>query len=221
MASIRNKTISELSQWAADPDKMALFEAVALLCQRTAFVKKWLDLPDHDDVIRMQIQAVCKKHGVDCKMSRGNGYDGLHSREVTSHQRYIFSFLLSTLLSTSHGGIAQTEDGLDSDNLLKRMVYSFRRYLSVAGVSPQESEVSFEMFAVLYVAYTMGQVDLLGCNNCGSSYVNLRVSSNQCPVCTTHRLAQVPGKAFPSHTVVPGERHAAGYPDHKQIPQSA
>lgn len=215
MASARNKTIAELSQWAADPEKMALFEALALLCQRTAFVKKWLALSDNDDVIRMQIQAVCKKHGVECKIPRGNGFDGVHLRSVTTHQRYIFSFLLNTLLATSHGGMSSTKEGLGTENLLKRMIYSFRRYLSVVRVSAQDSEVSFEMFAVLYMAYTMGQVDLAGCKNCGSNYVNLRVSSVQCPVCVIHKYALVPAKSTQQHMVAGSKRPVAGYAAHK------
>lgn len=210
MPNVRNKTIAELSQWAADPEKMALFEALALLCQRTAFVKKWLALSDHDDVIRMQIQAVCRKHGVECKIPRGNGFDGVHLRAVTTHQRYIFSFLLNTLLATSHGGISYSDEGLDTENLLKRMIYSFRRYLSIVRISAQDSEVSFEMFSVLYTAYIAGQVDLVGCKNCGSHYVNLRVSSVQCPTCAVHKYAQVPTKTIQSQPVVSARRLGSG-----------
>ena len=205
--STRNKTIAELSQWAADPEKMARFEALSLLTQRTSFVKNLLRLRDHDDVIRMQIQAVCAKHGVECKMPRGNGFDGVHLKSVTSHQRYIVSFLLSTLLATSCGGIDQSEDGLESEGLVDRMIYTYRRWMSLAVTTPSKADVSFEMFCVMYRSYALGQVDLIGCNNCGANFVNLRVSSSiQCPLCLTHRHAVVSGKSQAAHTVIAGKR---------------
>ncbi len=205
----RNKTIVELSQWAADPVRMARFEELVLLSQRTAFIKTMLGLRDNDDVIRMQVQAVCAKHGVECKMPRGNGIDGVHLKSVTSHQRYIISFLMNTMLVTTCGGIAQSDEGLDSENLIDRLIYSYRRYLSLAVLMPSQAEVSFEMFYVLYKAYNMGQVDLSPCNNCGANFVNLRVShSIQCPLCVTHKHAVVPGKIQAAHSVAAGKQRS-------------
>lgn len=203
----RNKTIVELSQWAADPEKMARFEALALLSQRTSFVKNLLCLSDNDDVIRMQIQVVCRKHNVACKVPRGSGFDGVHLKSVTIHQRYIVSFLMNILLATTHGGIGVSDDGLDTENLLDRMIYSYRRYLSLAVMTPAEADVSFEMFYLLWKAYTLGQIDLHGCSNCGSSFINLRVSQSiQCPLCVTHKHAEVPGKVSVPHVVPTGKR---------------
>jgi hypothetical protein len=200
--TVKNKTIAELSQWAADPAKMARFEALALLSQRTLFLKNMLGLRDNDDVIRMQVQAVCAKHGVECKMPRGNGIDGEHLKSITSHQRYIISFLLNTVLATTCGGIAQSDEGLDTENLIDRLVYAYRRYLALAVLTPAQAEVSFEMFYVQYKAYNLGQVDLTPCNNCGANFVNLRVSQSiQCPLCITHRHAVVPGKSQAAHSV--------------------
>jgi hypothetical protein len=95
MASWKNKTIAELSQWAADPQKVARFEAVALLSQRTAFVKNLLGLNEQDILVCKQIQAVCARHGVPCNMARGNGFDGVRRKSLYVNERYVASFLMS------------------------------------------------------------------------------------------------------------------------------
>lgn len=208
--TIRNRTVAQLSQWAADPQKMARFEAVALLCQRTSFVKQLLGLlNDNDDVIRLQIQAVCARNGIETSFPRGNPMDGFHFDYFTSQQRYGLSFLLNTLMATNCGGIEPSEDGLDSENLVDRLIYSYRRYLLLAGVAASKADVSLEMFYMVYRAYVMGQIDLTGCNNCGSAFVNLRVSQSvQCPLCVAHNHAQIPGKSQPAHSVANTKRRS-------------
>jgi hypothetical protein len=195
----KNKSIVELRQWAADPVRVQRFEALALLCQRTTFVKTLLGLTDRDAAVRRQLQTVCARHGVECTLARGPGYDGLHLRWASMLQRYSCSFLLGSLLAGSDGGIEENEDGLDPDNLVDRMIYSYRRYLDVRKTSVANADVSFEMFHALYRAYSLGDIDLLTCENCGSAYVQLRTAHvSQCPLCGVHHHAVIPANYRPA-----------------------
>jgi hypothetical protein len=195
MASWKNKTIAELSQWAADPQKVARFEAVALLSQRTAFVKNLLGLNEQDILVCKQIQAVCARHGVPCNMARGNGFDGVRRKSLYVNERYVASFLMSTLLATSHGGIEDSESGLASDNLVDRLIYTYRRYLAQTYTQAGQVSLNFENFCTVYEGYTLGEVNLTECQNCGASYIHRRQVPSQCPLCVVHKHAGIPGRA--------------------------
>lgn len=181
-----NKTIQQLSRWASDPKMVARFEAIALICHRTSFIKSILGLEESEVLIRQQIHAVCQRHGIRCVLARGITFTGIHGKSMTPSQRYFGSFLINTLLSTACGGI-ELDGNTVSESLLDRLIYSYRRYLSVFRLTAADAEVSFEMFYFVYRSYMLGEVDLLVCDNCGSSFINLKVyQSVQCPMCTTH-----------------------------------
>jgi hypothetical protein len=189
----KNRSIAELERWTADPAGLARLEALVLVCQRAPFVKSVLGLTDSTERIRRHIRIVCDRHGIECRVGHGPGYDGFHLREANIHKRYACSLLLGWLLASSHGGIRQTEDGLAPDNLLDRMLYCYRRYLDLFMVPAARADVSFEMFYTLYQAYTVEDVSLLGCENCGSRFVMLRTAHLPiCPICAVHHHAQMP-----------------------------
>jgi hypothetical protein len=117
------------------------------------------------------------------------------TERIRRQKRYACSLLLGWLQASSHGGIRQTEDGLDPDNLLDRMLYCYRRYLALFMVPAARADVSFEMFYTLYQAYTVDDVSLLGCENCGSRFVMLRTAHLPiCPICAVHHHAQMPAQ---------------------------
>lgn len=187
-----NKTIADLSAWAADHEKMHRFEAVSLLSQRTSFVKALLCLSDNDDLIRSQIQRICKKNEVACKIPRGNGFEGLYLKSLGPDVRYAASILLSTLLASGDGGLATTAAGINHENLIDRMLYSYHRYLRLFLLPAGEAVVSFEMFFHLYKAYESGDIEISMCGNCDSTFTNFRVAQSiKCPVCQTHHHADI------------------------------
>lgn len=195
----QNKTIAELSAWAADPEKMHRFEAVALLCQRTSFVKTLLCLSDNDDLIRAHIQRICEKNGVVRKIPRGNGFDVVYLKSQGPDVRYVASFLLNTLLSSGDGGLTSTRDGINHVNLVDRLIYSYRRYLTIFMVSIEEAKVSFELFYHLYKCYESGEIEMTLCGNCDSIFTNFRVAQAvRCPICQTQRLAELPRTVLPA-----------------------
>lgn len=210
MASTRNRTIADLSQWAADPQKMARFEAVALLSQRTAFVKGLLGLREPNALVRMQIQAVRARHGLECNMARGNGFEGVRRKSLYVNERYVASFLMHTLLKTSDGGIEESESGLASDNLVDRLIYTYRRYLVLTRTGAAKAGLSFENFCTVYEGYTLGSVDLTECQNCGASYVHRREVPSQCPLCVVHKHAGMPGRAQVDLHVASENNRSAG-----------
>ncbi len=212
MALWKNRTIAELSQWAADPQKMARFEAVALLSQRTAFVKKLLGLNEPDMLVCKQIQAVCARHGVRCNMARGNGFDGVRRKSLYVNERYVASFLMNTLLATSDGGIEDSESGLASDSLVDRLIYTYRRYLAQTYTQAGNTALNFENFCTVYQGYTLGEVDLTRCQNCGASYIHRRQVPSQCPVCVVHKHAGLPGRALVERHAEDEERRSCREP---------
>lgn len=186
----RNSTIKSLTDWASDPIKLARFEEVALLTRRTAFIKLLLGLEDSDDFIRSQIARVCERHGVECVFPRGNSQTGVNLRNLNPEQRYMVSVLLKALLATQESGLSSTNEGLVNINLLDRMICVYRRYLSMSRIPVIRAAASFEMFYVVYKAWVMGDVDFVDCENCGSEFVNARITNSlRCPVCQAHRLA--------------------------------
>ena len=198
----QNKTIAELSVWAADPEKMYRFEAVALLSQRTSFVKSLLCLTDNDDLIRTQIQRICKKNEVPCKIPRGTGFDALYLKSLGPEIRYAASILLNTLLASDDGGLATTViGGINHQSLVDRMIYSYRRYLRLFLLPVVDAPVSFELFFNLYKAYESGNIEISMCSNCESTFTNFRVAQSiKCPVCQTHRHAEMPRTHLPSYS---------------------
>ncbi len=204
-----DQRIAHLSRWASDPQLMARFEAVVLLCQRTTFVKAILCLEESETLIKQQIHAVCNRHGVKCVLARGITYTGIHGKSMTPVQRYAGSFLINTLLSTASGGI-ELNGSIVTEALLDRLIYSYRRYLSVFRLTASEADVSFEMFYFIYRSYALGEVDLLVCDNCGSSFVNLKVyQSIQCPMCIRHGHALLPGRGHGFSALIAEDRVAA------------
>lgn len=188
----QKKKIAELSEWAADPEKMARFEQVALLSQRTGFIKTILCLPDQDDLILQQIQVICRKHEVPCKIPRGSGFDQVYLKALGPEDRYAISILLSTLLQCGDAGLTSTTEGMSNTNLVDRMIFSYRKYLKLFLLPVADAPVSFEMFYHLYKLYQSGDIDVSACLNCDSSFVNLRVTQSiKCPLCQTHRHAEL------------------------------
>lgn len=190
--SSSNRTIAELAAWAANPVQMARFEAVALLTQRTSFVQSLLGLADHPDLIRAQIQRICDKQGVQCKVPRGATPERLTHRTLGPEVRYHASFLLCTLLATRDPALGGLEDqGIIHDGLVDRLVYAYRRYLSTFLLQPDSATVGFELFYQVYKAYCQGEVTLRLCDNCGAGHISLRsVAGARCPLCHVQRLAQ-------------------------------
>jgi hypothetical protein len=176
---------------------MARFEAVALLCPRTSFIKAILCLEESEAFIRQQIHAVWDRHGTKLVLARGSTLHAIHGKSMSPVQRYAGSFLINTLLSTDCGGI-DLDGGIVSESLLDRLVYSYRRHLSVFRLTASDADVSFELFYVLYRSYTLGEVDLIVCANCGSSFVNLKVYSVQCPLCARHGHATIRSRSSSS-----------------------
>lgn len=186
-----NRTIVELAAWAANPQQMARFEAVALLTQRTAFVQSLLALADHPDLVRSHIHRICDKHGIQCKVPRGAPPKRLTHRTLGPEARYHASFLLCTLLSTCDGQPAVDEDtGAAHDDLIDRLVYAYRRYLSTFRLQESDAVVGFELFYQVYVAYGAGELALKQCDNCGADYLSLpSLVGAQCPLCQVQQLA--------------------------------
>jgi hypothetical protein len=193
----KNRSIAELERWTTDPVRLARLETLVLVCQRAPFIKSLLGLTDSTDRIRRHIRLVCEFHDAECRVGRGPGYDGLHLREANVQQRYACSLLLGWLLRNDEGGIAQTEDGLDSE-LLDRMLCTYRKYLALFVTTAARAPVSFEMFYTLYQAHAIGDVQMRDCDNCGSQYVMLRAAHLPiCPVCAVHHHAQIPASYRP------------------------
>lgn len=180
--------VSQLSRWAADPARMARFVAVAVLCQRTSFVKSILCLDDPESLIRSQVKAVCQLNGVKCVLQRGNSFSWIHGKSLTSIQRYHASFLVNTFNATNSGGLVLS-DGIRSDDVLEKLLFSYHRYLTTFQRTAAEAEVSFEKFVFVRESCLIGEVDMMLCDNCESEYVNLRVYSYQCPFCVMHNHA--------------------------------
>jgi hypothetical protein len=195
MACTKNRTISELSQWAADPQKATRFEAIALLSQRTAFVKELLGLREADVLVRKQIQAVCARHGIECRLRHGKGFNRIRAGSLYADKRYAASFLIHSLLGTSNGGTGEKGAGIASDNLVDRMIYSYRRLLALSLNPHAQAALSFENFYALYQSYLLGEVDLRDCHNCGASYISVRYVAPLCPLCVVHGHAKLDGRA--------------------------
>lgn len=190
---VPNQTIIELIDWATNPDKMYRFEAVALLSQRTSFVKSLLGLTANNDLIRAQIQRVCKKNGVAFKRPRGKGFDTLCLKSFGPDVRYAASILLSMLFASGDGGLATTATGINHENLVDRMIYIYRRYMQIFGLTVADAPVSFELFFHLYRAYESGDIEMSMCGNCDSTFINFHVAQSiKCPVCQIHRHAEMP-----------------------------
>lgn len=190
---VPNQTIVELSEWATNLKQMNRFEAVALLSQRTSFVKSLLCLTGNDDLIRAHIQRICKKHGVAFKIPRGKGFDTLYLKSLGPEVRYAASILLNTLLASDDGGLAKTAIGINHENLVDRMIYSYRRYMRMFLLPGADAPVSFELFFNLYKALESGNIEIAMCANCDSTFTSFRVAQSiKCPVCQTHRHAEMP-----------------------------
>jgi hypothetical protein len=186
-----NKTIGQLSRWAIDPDRMARFTQVALLCQRTKFVKKVMCMDDHEDsVVRLQVKAVCDAHAIACVVPRGVPYCEIHCKSLTPLQRLHVTYLLNLLLGTDSSGLS-LKDGIVADQMLDRMIVTYRKYLALFLLEPSTADVPFELFYFIYERYTRGELDMVMCDNCGSAFVNLRFhQSLQCPICNRFKLAK-------------------------------
>jgi hypothetical protein len=195
MACTKNRTICELSQWAADPQKAARFEAIALLSQRTAFVKELLGLTEPDVLVRAQIQAVCARHGLECRLRHGNGFNRIRAGSLYADKRYAASFLIHSLLGSGDGGTGEKGAGIDSGNLVDRMIYSYRRLLALSLTPHGQAALSFENYYALYQSYLVGEVNLRDCHNCGASYVSVRYAAPLCPLCVVHGHARLDGRA--------------------------
>lgn len=195
----KNKTIQTLSAWASDPEMLSRFEAVALLCQRTSFVKSLLGLTESDEFVRNAIQRACRRHEVPCNFGRGRGLiTFFNPRDLSADARYMASVLLKSLLASDDSGMEASAEGLLNLDLVDRMIYAYRRYLAVTRLTAERAPLSFEAFVLVYRSYSLAEIELIGCDNCGSEYLSTRRNHGyQCAVCLAHnhaaRLKKVPG----------------------------
>ncbi len=193
MSGVRQK-IEDLSRWAADPEKMARFEQVALFSQRTSFVKAILCLSDRDDLILYQIQTVCKKHEVPCKIPRGAGFDKNVGKTLGPDERYAVTVLMGGLMQCRDSGLTSVfaSNEVSNGNLVDRLIFAYKRYLRIFKIPAFEAPVSFELFYHLYRAYEEGDIDAVSCPNCDAFYLNLKISQSiRCPLCQSHGHALV------------------------------
>jgi hypothetical protein len=190
--TIHNRKLNELSALAADPEKMYRFEKVALLTRRTSLIKTLLGLTENDELIRAQIKRVCERHGVEPKVPRGTGHEDVHLKSLGPEKRYALSFLMGTLLGCGDGGWANNNAKLTNNNLVDRMVYSYRRYLQVFLLPIDQAPVNFEKFYYIYKKYEQNEIDMTKCQNCDSTFIDMRVMQDvKCPLCQTHHHAEV------------------------------
>ena len=187
----KNKTIQTLAEWASDHEKLRRFESVALLCQRTSFVKSLLGLAESDEFVRNAIQRICQRHEVPCNFGRGRGLvDFFDARDLNADGRYMATVLLKMLLASDDSGMESSVDGLISSDLVDRMVYVYRRYLNITRLEVERAPLSFEAFVLVYRAYSVAEIDLMGCENCGAEYLSTRRAHGyQCAICLTHNHA--------------------------------
>lgn len=209
MVRPKNRRLSDLSAWAADPVKMQRFEAVALLCQRTGFVKSFLCLTDSDSLIRDQIQRVCERHEFSYKVPRGTGFEVFHRKSMGPDVRYASTVLLNIFLNTDDGGLTFADLCISNDALVDRLVYTYRRYLRIFLIPVGESPVSFDLFVRIYKAYLSGEIEMAFCGNCDSRFTNFMASQSiKCAVCQTHHHAEIPKNVTLSRPQLP-DAHSA------------
>lgn len=207
----KNKTIQTLAAWASDPEKLSRFEAVALLCQRTSFVKALLGLAESDEFVRNAIQRTCQRHEVPCNLGRGRGLvEFFDARDLNTEGRYMATVLLKSLLVSDDSGMESSVEGLISSDLIDRMVYVYRRYLNTTRLDLERAPLSFEAFVLVYRAYSVAEIELMGCENCGAEYLSTRRAHGyQCAICLTHNHAARSKKAPGSRLQLLAEQRVA------------
>ncbi len=212
MAAKTRTSIQQLSKWASKPELMERFIQVALLSQRTLFIREVLLLEDESDaMIRMQVQYVCEQHGVETVFPRGNSYAGIHIKSLTPIQRLHATYLINLMRGSETSGLTFA-DGIRADEMLDRLIVCFRKYLGLYKLQAHTAPISFERFHFLYKCYKNGAIDLTRCTDCESDFVNLRVhQSVQCPLCERMQLVRMPNSGrFTSLIKNDSSRAAAG-----------
>ncbi len=187
----RTASLPTAGHWSTYPDQLRRFEALALLTQRTAFIKTLMGIDDTDVKVRSMVKLICERHGVTWKRLPGGGFDVLHPKFLSLPERYAASVLLSDVLRNC-GGDLRIEENQVSGAMLDRLLHTFHSFLTAYNVTGETTPLSFEKFYFLACRYFTGDVDLMACNNCASHFINLKVSHFQCPICMLHNHAVIP-----------------------------
>ena len=207
----QKSAVRTIATWMCDPDQMRRLDAVVSLSQRTSFVKSVLSLSEDDEIMRAAIRRSCERQGVECRIPRGSATTAINFRELTFEQRYAASVLLKSLHNTDDSGVAPGVQGhLVSSELLDRMLYVYRRYISLSSLQPVDAPVSFELFVLLRRQFVMSEIEFVRCDNCGSEHVSGKeMHSLACPICKVHNHAQrVRHRANVRHLVLTGRKVA-------------
>lgn len=199
---MRNSTLKTLCEWIGDPVGLARFEEVACLSPRTSFVKSLLNLSESDEFVRGQMQSARDRRGVAGKLSRGAPLGMVNVKSLKPTQRYMASVLLSWMLNSDDGGLSAVGGDIVGVDLVDRLVYVYKRYLNYTGTPVESADVGFELFVLVFRCYTMAEIDVLGCDNCGSNFISTRQGhAMRCPVCDAHahpcRSKKIPQPRLP------------------------
>ena len=106
----KNATILALTAWSSDTRRLQRFNELALLTQRTALVKSLLGLTESDAFVRTEIQRVCAREGVNCRLARGNAAGVLQLKELRNEERYMATVLMKMLSADNSGLLEFNED---------------------------------------------------------------------------------------------------------------
>lgn len=191
-SSSKNATILALTAWSSDTRRLQRFNELALLTQRTALVKSLLGLTESDAFVRTEIQRVCAREGVNCRLARGNAAGVLQLKELRNEERYMATVLMKMLSADNSGLLEFNEDdnSLLGHVVVDRLIYCYRRYLGGLRMSVEDAPLSFETFVGIYRAWLNSEVEFVSCGNCGSEHLSTRTShSVRCPICQMHKHA--------------------------------
>lgn len=189
-----SKSERPAEDWTTNPSVMLRLEKIIKLSQRTHFILELLALPERDiSLVKKHTKILCERTRGFYNPPRGNSGGPTRPNYFTTKIRFGLSVLMSLMNGSADDGLADEGRGFGSGEIVDRLINTYHLYLSLSKATPEEADVSFEIFVYSWRNIHLGQAVMDHCDNCGSIHYIFHNSPAQgCPVCCQLKLAILP-----------------------------